>query len=72
MAKEELLEFQGEVIEVLPKATFRVKLENDHELIAYLSGKMRTNRINVVVSDKVTVEVSHYDLSRGRISYRHK
>ena len=72
MAKEELLEFQGEVTEVLPKAMFRVKLDNDHEIIAYLNGKMRSNRINVVLADRVTVEVSPYDITKGRISYRHK
>ena len=72
MAKEELLEFQGEVTEVLPKAMFRVKLDNDHEIIAYLNGKMRTNRINVVLGDRVSVEVSPYDIDKGRITYRHK
>lgn len=72
MAKEEILEFQGEVTEVLPKAMFKVKLDNDHEIIAHLSGKMRTNRINVVLADKVSVQVSPYDISMGRISYRYK
>ena len=71
MAKEELLEFPGTVSEVLPNATFRVKLENDHEIIAHTAGKMRKNRIRVAVGDKVLVEMTPYDLTKGRITFRH-
>lgn len=63
---------EGEVIEVLPKTVFRVKLENDHILLAYISGKMRANKIKIVTGDRVSVELSAYDLTRGRITYRHK
>jgi translation initiation factor IF-1 len=70
MAKEELLEFPGTVSEVLPNATFRVKLENDHEIIAHTAGKMRKNRIRVSAGDKVLVEMTPYDLSKGRITFR--
>lgn len=72
MAKEDLIEFSGTVIEVLPNAMFRVKLENDHEILAHTSGRMRKNRIRVLAGDKVTVEMTPYDLSRGRITYRFK
>jgi translation initiation factor IF-1 len=72
MAKEELLEFPGVVEELLPNATFRVKLENDHELIAQVSGKMRKNRIRVLAGDKVMVEMTPYDLTKGRITFRFK
>ena len=72
MAKEELLEFPGIVVELLPNATFRVKLENDHEIIAHTAGKMRKNRIRVLAGDQVTVEMTPYDLTKGRITYRHK
>lgn len=71
MAKEELLEFPGEVVEQLPNAMFRVKLENGHEILAHTSGKMRKNRIRVLEGDKVTVEMTPYDLSKGRIKFRH-
>jgi translation initiation factor IF-1 len=70
MSKEELLEFPGTVIELLPNATFRVKLENDHEIIAHTAGKMRKNRIRVLTGDKVLVEMTPYDLTKGRITYR--
>ena len=70
MAKEELLEFPGTVSEVLPNATFRVKLENDHEIIAQTAGKMRKHRIRVAAGDKVLVEMTPYDLTRGRITFR--
>jgi translation initiation factor IF-1 len=70
MAKEELLEFPGTVSEVLPNATFRVKLENDHEIIAQTAGKMRKNRIRVSAGDKVLVEMTPYDLTKGRITFR--
>ncbi len=72
MAKEDLIEFQGQVTELLPNATFRVKLDNDHEILAHTSGKMRKNRIRVLVGDRVTVEMSTYDLSKGRITFRFK
>jgi translation initiation factor IF-1 len=72
MAKEELLEFPGTVTELLPNAMFRVKLENDHELLAVTSGKMRKNRIRVLAGDKVMVEMTPYDLSKGRITFRFK
>jgi translation initiation factor IF-1 len=72
VAKEELLEFDGTVTEVLPNAMFRVKLENDHELLAHTAGKMRRFRIRVLAGDKVTVEMTPYDLSKGRITYRYK
>ncbi len=72
MAKEELLEFNGEVIELLPNTTFRVKLENEHEIIAHTAGRMRRNRIRVLTGDKVLVEMTPYDLSKGRITYRYK
>ena len=72
MAKEELLEFPGVVTELLPNATFKVKLENDHEFIAHTAGKMRKNRIRVLAGDQVTVEMTPYDLTKGRITYRHK
>ena len=72
MAKEELIEFEGLVIELLPSAMFRVKLENAHEVIAHTSGKIRKNRIRILVGDKVTVEMSPYDLTKARIKHRHK
>jgi translation initiation factor IF-1 len=73
MAKEELLEFEGYVSELLPNAMFRVKLEhNSHEIIAHTSGKMRKNRIRVLAGDKVMVEMTPYDLTKGRINYRFK
>ena len=72
LAKEELLEFPGVVTELLPNATFRVKLENDHEIIAHTAGKMRKNRIRVLACYQVTVEMTPYDLTKGRITYRHK
>lgn len=71
MAKEEKISIEGEVIESLPNAMFRVKLENQHEVIAQISGKMRMHWIRILPGDKVTVEVSPYDLNRGRITYRH-
>jgi translation initiation factor IF-1 len=72
VAKEELLEFDGTVKEVLPNAMFRVELENEHEVLAHTSGKMRRFRIRVLAGDKVTVEMTPYDLSKGRITYRYK
>jgi translation initiation factor IF-1 len=72
MAKEELLEFDGTVTEVLPDGNFRVKLDNDHEILAYTAGKMRKFRIRTGAGDRVIVEMSPYDLGRGRISFRHR
>lgn len=72
MAKEEMLEFPGVVKELLPNATFRVELENGHEIIAHTAGKMRKNRIRVLAGDKVQVEMTPYDLTKGRINYRFK
>ena len=70
MAKEEQIEMEGEVIDTLPNTMFRVKLENDHVVTAHISGKMRKNYIRILTGDKVTVEVTPYDLSKGRITYR--
>ena len=72
MPKEGSIEFQGVVLELLPNAMFKVKLENDHEILAHSSGKMRKNRIRVLAGDKVTVEMTPYDLTKGRITYRYK
>lgn len=72
MAKEDPIEVQGTVVEPLPNAMFRVELENGHKVLAHVSGKMRMNFIRILPGDKVTVELSPYDLSRGRITYRHK
>ncbi len=72
MAKEEALEFPGIVTELLPNAMFRVKLDNDHEVLAHTSGKMRKNRIRVLAGDRVTVEMAPYDLTKGRITFRYK
>jgi translation initiation factor IF-1 len=72
MAKEELIEFTGDVLELLPNTTFRVKLDNGHEILAYNSGKMRKNRIRVLVGDRVTVEMTPYDLTKGRVIFRQK
>ena len=72
MSKEDAIEFQGVVLELLPNAMFKVKLDNDHEVIAHTSGKMRKNRIRVLAGDKVTVEMTPYDLTKGRITFRSK
>ena len=72
MAKEEVLSFAGTVIECLPSTLFRVKLENDHEILAHTSGKLRKNRIRVLAGDTVLVEVTPYDLTKGRITFRLK
>lgn len=72
MSKEDLLEFEGIVSEILPNAMFRVKLDNGHEVLAHTSGKMRKNRIRVLAGDKVNVEMTPYDLTKGRITFRHK
>ena len=70
--KEELIEFEGTVVELLPNATFRVRLENDHPPPPHTAGKMRKNRIRVLTGDKVMVEMTPYDLTKGRITYRFK
>ena len=72
MAKEELMEFNGTVKELLPNAMFRVLLDNNHEIIAHTAGKMRKFRIRVLAGDRVTVEMTPYDLTKGRITFIHK
>lgn len=72
MAKQGLIKQDGTITEALSNAMFRVKLENEHEIIAHISGKMRMNYIRILPGDKVTVEMSPYDLTRGRIIYRYK
>ncbi len=72
MAKEEAIKIDGTITETLPNATFRVKLENEHEILAHISGKMRMHFIKILPGDKVSVELSPYDLTRGRIVYRYK
>ena len=72
MSKEDAIEFQGVVSELLPNAMFKVKLDNDHEVIAHTTGKMRKNRIRVLAGDRVTVEMTPYDLTKGRITFRSK
>jgi len=71
MAKEELIEMRGRVEEILPDSRCRVKLENGHELIAYTGGKMKKHRIRIIAGDDVTLELSPYDLAKGRIMFRH-
>ena len=70
MAKDDVIEFDGEVVETLPNTTFRVKLENDHVVTAHISGKMRKNYIRILTGDKVKVEMTPYDLTKGRITFR--
>lgn len=70
MSRKDVIEMEGRVAEVLPSTTFKVKLENGHEILAHLSGKMRLNKIRIMPGDRVSVELSPYDLSRGRIVYR--
>jgi translation initiation factor IF-1 len=72
MSKEDLIEFLGKVVELLPNATFRIELENSHQIIAYTAGKMRKNRIKVLTGDIVTVELTPYDLTKGRVIKRHR
>ena len=72
MAKEEMIEMEGVVSEVLPDTRFRVGLTNGHNVIAYISGKMRKHRIRILAGDKVSIEMTPYDLSKGRITFRHK
>ena len=70
MVKQDFLEFKGRVTELLPNAMFRVKLENDHEVLAHTAGKVRKNRIRILTGDNVLVEVTPYDLTKGRIIFR--
>jgi translation initiation factor IF-1 len=72
VSKEELLQFEGLVVEILPDARYRVQLDNGHELIAYTAGRMKKNRIKTLAGDRVTVEISPYDLEKGRLVFRHK
>lgn len=72
MAKEEPIEFEGQITELLPEGRFRVRLENDHEVLAYTAGKMKKNRIRSMVGDRVTVEMTPYDMDRARITFRHR
>ena len=72
MAKEEQLEMEGTVVDTLPNTMFRVELENGHVILAHISGKMRKNYIRILKGDKVTVEMTPYDLTKGRITFRHK
>ena len=72
MPKEDIIEIQGSVLETLPNAMFRVQLDNGHKILAHISGKMRMHFIRILPGDKVTVEMSPYDLTRGRITYRIK
>jgi len=72
MSKEELIEVEGEIVEALPNAMFRVKMDNGHVVLAHVSGKMRMHFIRILPGDKVKIELSPYDLTRGRITYRYK
>ena len=72
MPKEDVLEYEGVVSEILPNAMFRVKLENGHEILAHTAGRMRKHRIRILAGDKVNVEMSTYDLTKGRIIFRHR
>ena len=70
MPKEDVLEYEGVVLEILPNAMFKVKLDNEHEILAHTAGRMRKHRIRILAGDKVTVEMSTYDLTKGRIIFR--
>ena len=72
MSKEDCIEMEGVIVETLPNTTFRVKLENEHIVTAHISGKIRKNYIRILTGDKVTVELTPYDLTKGRIVFRHK
>ncbi|HEH0840138.1 TPA: translation initiation factor IF-1 [Staphylococcus aureus] len=72
MAKQDVIKLEGTVLDTLPNAMFKVELENGHEILAHVSGKIRMNYIRILPGDKVTVEMSPYDLTRGRITYRYK
>jgi translation initiation factor IF-1 len=71
LAKEELIEMHGVVVEVLPDSRYRVTLDNGHQLVAYTAGKMRKHHIRILAGDKITLEISPYDISKGRITFRH-
>ncbi len=70
MSKEEVLEYEGKVVELLPQASFKILLDNGHEIKAVISGKLRKNRIRILTGDRVKVSISPYDLTRGRVTYR--
>lgn len=70
MSKEDVIEFEGTVLEVLPNTSFRVQLDNGHEILAYISGRLRMNYIRILEGDRVKIEMSPYDLTKGRITYR--
>jgi len=72
MAKEEFLEFDGIVTELLPEGRYRIQLDNDHMVLAYTAGRMKRNKIRTLVGDRVTIEMTPYDLTKGRITFRHK
>ncbi|MDA0986476.1 MAG: translation initiation factor IF-1 [Bacteroidetes bacterium] len=72
MSKQDSIKMDGVILDTLPNASFKVKLDNGHEILAHISGKMRMHYIKILVGDKVTIEMSPYDLSKGRISYRYK
>ncbi len=72
MSKQDVIEFDGEVLETLPNTTFKVRLENGHEILAHISGRMRKNYIRILAGDQVKVELTPYDLTKGRITYRGK
>tara|TARA_B100001121_G_C18537147_1_gene548959 strand:- start:388 stop:606 length:219 start_codon:yes stop_codon:yes gene_type:complete len=72
MPKEDVLEYEGVVLEILPNAMFKVQLDNSHQILAHTAGRMRKHRIRILAGDKVTVEMSTYDLTKGRIIFRHK
>lgn len=72
MAKEDMLEFDGVVLERLPDARYRIRLDNGHETLAYTSGRVKKNRIRILAGDRVTIEMTPYDLTKGRINFRHK
>ena len=72
MGKQDVIEIDGEVVDTLPNAMFKVKLVNGHEILAHVSGKIRMHYIRILPGDRVTVEISPYDLTRGRITFRHK
>jgi len=72
MSKEDFIEFEGTVTELLPESRYRVQLDNEHVVLAYTAGRMKRNRIRTLVGDRVTVEMTPYDLSKGRITFRHK
>ena len=72
MSKKDVIELEGTILDALPNAMFKVKLENGHEIMAHVSGKIRMHYIRILPGDRVTVEISPYDLTRGRITFRHK